>query len=87
MSVFSFVQINEVIVGLFTVQADINLRRAKDNPFTYSGENAVLLWQYIYSCFCYNDYPWGLYNDCIVHILSTPQGATWIWQLKYHIFF
>lgn len=38
MSAFSFVQINEVIVGLFTVQVDINLHHAKDSTLTYSGE-------------------------------------------------
>lgn len=38
MSAFSFVQISEVIVGLFTVHADINLYHAKDNTLTSSGE-------------------------------------------------
>lgn len=42
--VLSLVQTNEVIAGLFTVHADINLRRAKDKPFTYSGgESGVVM--------------------------------------------
>lgn len=85
MSALSFVQINEVIVGLFPAQADINLHHARQHFYLLRGK-AVLLWRYSYSCFPYNDYPWGLDNDCIVHSLSTPQGSTWTLQLNYHTF-